>query len=168
MRKFGCFFLACCVLIMLCSCKNSNINQISVADSGYVCRATVDYKELSLSAELDVAGGGIFSIEVIEPEVLSTLRFDFDNSNVSVSYQGLKNSIPLSLENMGFAGLINNVFLKLTTGCPVALQQGNGFVYDGEIDGYEFSVLLNQQGLPLELDIPRAELSATFSDWKYE
>lgn len=168
MRKSACILLICCCLVMFCSCKKGESNQISVADAGYVCRATLDYKDLTLSAELEVIGGGVFSIEITEPEVLSTLRFDFDNSEMAVSYHGLKSNIPLSVENMGFAELMNSAFLKLTTGSPVAVQQGDSFVLEGQSNDYDFSVLLNKQGFPVKINIPEAELSATFSDWNYK
>lgn len=166
MRKIS-VIIVLCLAIMLTSCKAENKKQIAVAEAGYTCLATVIYNDLNIKSKLNVLGGGVFSVEVIEPKVLSGLRFEFEKDNMQVSFNELKYENPLSLDINGFAKILNNVFSRLVSGGTVAEKQGNEYVLSGFAEGMNYILTLNNQGLPLKLSVPKMDLTANFFDWNY-
>lgn len=166
MRKTA-LLLILSVAILVTSCNTDSKKQITVAEAGYTCLATVIYNNLTIKTKLNVSGGGIFLAEIIEPKALSGLKFEFNNDNMLVSYNGIKQTNSANFKSYGFAELLKNVFAKLTAGGTVAEKQGDEYLLSGFTSGIRYALTLNKQGLPLCLKMPKAELTANFSDWNY-
>jgi len=166
MRKTA-LLLILSILVLFTSCKTQSKKQITVAEAGYTCLATVIYNDLNLKTKVNVSGGGVFSAEIIEPNALSGLRFDFNNDNMSVSYNDIKQTEPLTIKTLGFAQLLKDVFAVLTAGATASEKQGEEYILSGFASGIKYVLSINKQGFPLSLKMPKVELTANFSDWKY-
>lgn len=168
MRKMCLVLMMCILLTTASACTALGNRQIPVASAGYSCKAAITYGDLTAAATLEVPGGGIFRMTLIEPAVLDGLCFSFDGGQMSISYGHLTTTNLLTAEYGGFAALLNGVFLKLTSDQPVAIWSGEAFGLSGMTEGQSFSVLCNAQGLPTKITVPRAGLTAILTDWNYE
>lgn len=169
MRKIISVLLACCLVLCVTACSSdSSPKEITVAEAGYTCEALVNYGEdISANVFLKVAGGGIFSVKVNTPEEIAGLTFNFDREDMTVSYNGLENAEGYSEQYGGFSDILNGVFLKITTSSLTVPRQEDRYIYEGQSDLLPFTLTFNEQGFPLELTVPDAELTATFSGWQY-
>ena len=147
--------------------RNSK-EQITVAQEGYTCSGFVKYGDnLSSNITIKAIGGGIFSLVINTPEDIAGLTFSFDNSEMSISYNGLEYSEPISAEYGGFAKILNEIFLKFTTSRPTVFAKDGEFLLEGSNANYYFVVRFNEEGFPLSLTVDDEKLTATFSNWKY-
>ena len=168
MKKLICIFCSFVLMFVLSGCSDDSKNQITVAQGGYTCSGFVKYGE-SFSSNITVkaVGGGIFSIVINTPEDMAGLTFSFDNSEMSLMYNGIEYSDPISSEYGGFAKILNEIFLKFTTSRPTVLAKDGEFLLEGSNANYSFVVKFNEEGFPLSLTVDDEKLVATFSNWKY-
>lgn len=158
------------IMIALClGCKEKeDCKQIPTAAVGYTCKAEITYDaDFSAVAKVFALGGGVTEIELVYPEKLGGMKFSLDRENTVVTYKGLKCSANISKEFGGFVWLIGRAFLKLGTGEPTAVKKGEKWIFDGSDMSVDFVFILNDEGLPLKLDIPSKKIIAEFSQWQY-
>ena len=156
-------------LVLLSACnKGKGAEKITVADAGYTCDASIDYGEnFSLKATINAVGGGIFSLTINEPKDISGLTYLFDNSQMSVKYDGTLKENNLPLGYGGFAEILNEIFLKFTTSAPTVYNKDGEYLYKGNNSEYSYEVIFNGQGFPIKLYSKEEKLKATFSNFRY-
>lgn len=167
MKKILCIICLVFLLISLIGCDGTQ-KQITVAEAGYSCDGIVSYGE-NFSSEITVSavGGGLFTVKINKPDNLLGLTFSFDNSELSISYNGLEYSEFLPVEYGGFAEILNEIFLKFTTSRPVVSFKDGKYLLEGNNSKYLFTVTFNEDGFPLDLNVKDENLKVTFSNWKY-
>lgn len=168
MRKVFCLLVLCCMMVTVSACTPTGDRQIPVAGAGYSCKAEITYGDLTAAATLEVPGGGIFRLTLTQPETLAGLCFSFDGGEMTVSYGSLVSKTLFTAEYGGFAALLDGVFLKLTSGQPVAVWSVDAYHLEGMTEGHAFDVLCNEQGLPTDITVQSADLTVTLTDWNYE
>ncbi len=166
MRKAFCCFLSLSIVLVCSACVPSGRKQISVAGVGNYCTANITYGDLKATAKLEASGGGIFKITLCEPQSLSGLCFSFNGEEMLVSLGELKSTSIFTNKYGGFASLLNSIFLKLTSGQPIATRSGEDYIFSGTVTGSEFKVLCDSKGFPKKINVPKAELLVELKDWK--
>ncbi len=164
MRKVLGFCLVCFVLLIGTSCQEKK--NVPIAAAGYVCQAEIQCGAERYAAVLEVRGGGLFTVRVDEPSALKGLCFSFDKKLMTISFEGLSGTIVPADRIGGFAELLSQVFLKLTTGGPLAEKEGNGYRYCTTINGAPLLVSVNPQGFPTSISLPQNDLLVDLSEWK--
>lgn len=168
MKKTVSIFCVCLMMFTLVACGENSAEQINAAEAGYTCNGFVNYGEnFSSNITVKAIGGGIFSLVINTPEDISGLTFSFDNSEMTVTYNGLEYSEPLSPEYGGFAEMLNEIFLKFTTSQPNILCKDGRYLFEGNNSKYSFVVEFNEKGFPLCVSVEDENLTATFSNWTY-
>jgi hypothetical protein len=167
MKKTLCIVCLIFCVISITACTK-NTEQITVAKAGYVCDGIVNFGEnFSCKIIANAVGGGIFSLKITEPDNMSGLTYYFDNSEMNISYDGLKGDVSVPTEYGGFAEILNEVFLKFTTSSPTVFENDGKYLYEGNNAKYNFTVAFNEQGFPLSVTVNKEQLNATFSNWRY-
>ncbi len=113
-------------------------------------------------------GGGVFKSEILEPEQLSSLKFEFLEEKCMISYDGVDGKFSVSEELLGPLSFINGAFLKMSTGAPGIAADSNELVFDGVYKTLDFRFCLNDQGFPTRLEFKNINLKAEFSNWTYQ
>ncbi|MEE1026604.1 MAG: hypothetical protein U0L55_06340 [Acutalibacteraceae bacterium] len=168
MKKIICIIFSFCLPFLLFACSSSTPKQITVAEAGYSCNADVLYgDDLSFNITVNAIGGGLFSVKVNTPEDIAGLTFSFDNSEMTVSYGDNLTLSDISPKYGGFAEILNEIFLKFTTGRPNIPFEEGAYILEGNNAEYSFSVVFGEEGFPLSVIVPEENLTATFSNWKY-
>lgn len=159
--------LILCILLVFSSCKKSD-EEISVASAGYTCNGRIAYgNDIEISAKLKVLGGGIFKIEIISPENLSGLCFEFSENKCKTFYKDTTYENEIVFEHIAPISALNDVFCKLSAAQAEAEKQENGLVFKCSYNGSPATFLINENGFPKSLEIPNINLKAEFWDWKY-
>ena len=160
-----------CLLVFsfsLVACDGNANREITVAEAGYSCNGLVEYGEnFSSNITVRAIGGGLFTVVINTPEDISGLTFSFDNSELSISYNGLEYSEAIPSEYGGFAEILNEIFLKFTTSRPIVYSKDGKFLYEGNNSDYSFAVTFNEEGFPLLVTVDDEDMKVTFSNWKY-
>ena len=152
--------------LILCGCGGNK--QQTAAVPGYTCEAVIEYeKDFSAVAQIKVLGGGIFEAEIVSPTQLSGLKFSADRENITVSLKGVETPCQPKESYGGFADIMAAAFLKLSAGSPTLTKQKE-LVYEGTTKGVFFKFVLNEEGLPLSLNVPEKKLKVEFSKWQYQ
>lgn len=165
MRKALCCFLVLSIGFVFSACAPFGRKQISVAGAGYGCTAKITYGDLDVGAKLEASGGGIFKITLLTPESLSGLCFSFNGEQMIVSLGELKSPSVFTNKYGGFASLLNSIFLKLTSGQPVATNTGDDYIFSGTVTGNDFTVICDSKGFPKRIEVLKVGLLAELKDW---
>ena len=168
MKKIISTVLLFFLIFTLTACSGNTKSQIIVAEAGYTCEGLVKFGEnFSSNVTVNAVGGGIFSLVINTPKDISGLTFEFDNSEMKVTYNGLEYSDSISPEYGGFAEILNEIFLKFTTSRPTVLGKDGKFLLEGSSSNYSFVVAFNEEGFPLSVTVEDEDLTVTFSNWKH-
>lgn len=168
MKKSLSVLLVIALIFLLTACTGGQ-NEISVAEAGYTCSGNIVYgSDIKADVKLAVMGGGIFSVTLKTPKEFEGLTFSFDNEDMTLLYGDLKaEKLNVADGFYGFADLLNGIFLKLTSGGPTAVGNGDDYIYSGQSDLYRFSATFNKDGFPKQISVPKVGFTATLSDWQY-
>lgn len=155
-------------MLLLSACNGGPAKQITVAEAGYTCDAFVEYGEnFSSNVLVKAIGGGMFSLTVKTPEDIAGLTFSFDNSEMSIQYNGIESETVIPNEYGGFADVLNEIFLKFTTSKPDVPYKDGAYLLEGSNSEYSFLLTFNEKGFPLSLLVKEKNLNVTFSNWTY-
>ena len=164
MKKLISIIVSLIMLLTFSGCGSS----ISPAKPGYTCNAKISYCDtLNAEAKISVIGGGLFSIEILNPDEIKGLKFNFDNENITINQDEIENSVLYINDFGGFSEILNKAFLSITTGSPELKKKGDTYTYSGNIEGETFIMQFNSDGFPTHFEMEEEQLTAKFSDWKY-
>ncbi len=159
--------LLICVLF-LSSCNDISPTVIEIAKPGYSCYGECEFgNDTEISFKLNVLGGGVLSAEITKPLNLKGLKLELNNGEVTANFGEIKGITLPSDEFSDTLKLIEQIFLKITTGNPEATLIEGEYVFEGKAEEKSFTFTLNSMGFPEKLSIPSLPLNIRFYDFEY-
>ncbi len=131
----------------------------------FTAKAEIDFGEIAATASINRIGDGVYDITLHSPAALNGMRFQYNGSDILVSYLGMQ--VSLSDESL-IANAMTTAIVKAVD--AVARDQGvtmekkgTAVLMKGETDNGEFVLQLDRKsGSLLHLTIPSMELECTF------
>lgn len=153
------------LVLSFSGCKNSE--ECNIAPAGYSFDAKITVGDFNAAAYVSVFGGGILKIQFKSPENISGLCFEITENNCALSKDGIDFVKDMPAEKTGELCVLSGAFMRLITAGQSAKKAGACFEYNGVYNNNEFKFIINNEGFPTRLEIPKINLISEFSNWKY-
>lgn len=145
------------LLFTACGCSSSEPKEVTPA-SKINCTVTISKDGSSYKAKLSAPGGGIFTLEVLEPTTIKGLKYSFNGEKSTVSYMGLNFDLETGGIELGVVNALKDAFFKLQSGTAEVKKNGEELT----VTDPDFSLVLTARGTPLKFSALGATVS--FSD----
>lgn len=163
----------CMPSVLLCTACNAQQSKEPFSSSlapAYSIQADMTYGERDSHAlcKLSRQNSGIWEAEFTEPSSLSGVILTFEENAVSANYKGLAFTVPKSaLPAKSMLMLMTDVFDALgeMESLPCKEADNNQWKLEGESEGGSYTVMFDENGVPMQFSVPSQPLSITFSEY---
>ncbi len=134
----------------------------------FTCTAEITYDTLSLEGKLTYRNAAGATLEILSPDSLSGLIFDYNGQEIAASYKGI--SFPLGSLNSSLPSAAKLIFSSLVYASSQreTKDAGDQFKITGRLDSAEYQLYFNKKSGYLEKFIcPSLKFEAKFKDFKF-
>ena len=169
MRKALAAFFVILILLFAVSCGKKEEKPQSLQKSlPFTCTAQIDYDGLALKARLTYRNAAAATLEVLEPDTLEGLIFEYDGENVNAKYKGMS----FSLSELGSAlpSAARLIFSSLSSASSEKSTEdaGEQFKISGRVDSASYELFFNKKSGYLEkFSCPSLNFEANFKEFKF-
>ncbi|MBQ8337936.1 MAG: hypothetical protein IJY33_02200 [Oscillospiraceae bacterium] len=169
MKKSIPAFFIVLVLLLSSSCsKSSGKPQSLQTNIPFTCTAQINYDTLSLEAKLTYRNAAGATLEVLSPDSLQGLIFEYDGENTTASYKGL--SFSLAELNSALPSAARLIFSSLASASTEKNTEdaGDSFKISGSLDSVPYTLYFDKKSGYLEkFSCPSLKFTADFKDFKF-
>lgn len=140
-------------------------------DQPFTATATIRLDGTTLVADLNRSSESAFTLQLVQPEALQGLTFQYDGSRITAAYHGMEVTISDdSLVAQALAGILFRSIQQATAGSNVEISQSNGILtVQGRGEDGDFSLQIDpRRRTILSLSVPSLDLSCEFSDFLFQ
>jgi hypothetical protein len=155
------------------SCKrNGERAQVAAAESlskGFSCNAQLSLDGKAYAFAFSKNAQGQCDLTFTKPAELSTLGFELGSDGLKIKYNGIEAAIdPSTIPQSAVFSAVLGVFNAASgqSGVQTSLK-GQDIRVTGTSQAGPFTLTLDHNLAPKELDMPSLKLKATFSNFKY-
>jgi hypothetical protein len=177
MRKtIGILLLILTVLLFITafvSCKkNEQQAQVAAAEQlskGFSCVAQVNLNGNPYTVQFSKPSDGNCTLSFLKPAELSSLSFALGENGTVVNYKGLQATVdPSSIPQAAIINALIGAFDATTGKSGVhASLSGQNIRIAGTSEAGTFTLILNRDFTPKQLNIPALKMGISFSGFKY-
>lgn len=163
-------YLLLLILITVCvtfltACGKKNEKVISL-DSFFNTKASVTTNTDEYEIILSSKGGGVWQIQFISPSRISGVLHTVSAENYTVSYEYMSQEIPLDRYQKSDISYVTRVLDMCFSDIEFTKQADNTYKYTGIVNECEYEIVVDENAIPLYIDIPSVQLKAEFSDFE--
>ncbi len=135
--------------------------------TGFECDADLTYRDMQVKGHLTRLTTGTLTLDVTEPETLKGMTMQWDGETVSVKMYGLSFGVdPAAVPQTALGKSLLAALDAALHPAGEGQVTESGLVTSGEAAGGSFTITSDPEtGSLLALEIPSAELKATFSNF---
>ncbi|MBE6767255.1 MAG: hypothetical protein E7550_06695 [Ruminococcaceae bacterium] len=152
------------MLLFLVGCGEKQTVDVNL--QGISFDADMTYGKYKCICNVEINGGGILEMEAKSPKSIAGTKLIFDGDKVVITYKGLEYIPEMPISNETANEIINKILGSVSSGYKQAVRTDKGFLLEGEVAGYAYSLYVTEGGLPLSLECKKANLYAEFSNVK--
>ncbi len=168
MKKITAFFVVF-VLFLCVSCgKKEEIPQSLQTNIPFTCTAEISYDTLTIEAKLTYRNAASATLEVLSPDSLEGLVFEYDGENTTAKYKGL--GFSLSELGSSLPSAARLIFSSLSSAASEKNTEdaGEQFTVSGRLDSAPYRLYFNKKSGYLEkFSCPSLKFTAKFKDFKF-
>ncbi len=157
------------VLLFSVSCgKKEEKPQSLQTNIPFTCTAQINYDTLSLEAKLTYRNAAGATLEVLSPDTLEGLIFEYDGENTTASYKGL--SFSLAELNSALPSAARLIFSSLASASSEKNTDdaGDSFKISGSLDSAPYTLYFDKKSGYLEkFSCPSLKFTAEFKNFKF-
>ncbi|MBQ8868565.1 MAG: hypothetical protein IJ027_02445 [Oscillospiraceae bacterium] len=157
------------VLLFSVSCgKKEEEPQSIQTNVPFTCTAQINYDTLSLEAKLTYRNAAGATLEVLSPDTLKGLIFEYNGENTTASYKGL--SFSLAELNSALPSAARLIFSSLASASSEKNTEdaGDSFKISGNLDSSPYTLYFDKKSGYLEkFSCPSLKFTADFKDFKF-
>lgn len=147
--------------------RSTKVEEIPPADwtKSFTAKADIRFGDLNAVASVNRIGDGICDITLISPQALNGMKFQYNGSDISISYLGMNVSLNEDglLANAMTAAIVKAVDTAARGSGISAKKKGKAILLNGTNDTGEFTLRMDKEnGSLLSLEIPAIDLECTF------
>ena len=165
---------AVAIFLIRSNAKLSESEQQSVTDSlqqPFSATATIRLEQMTAVADINRTAENTFTFQLVEPQALKDLSFQYNGSDITASYHGM--SVTIGDDSMiakALAGILFRSINEATKGSGVEISEADGILtLKGEGDGGNFTMQIDpKKNTILDLQVPSLDLSCEFSDFLFQ
>lgn len=157
------------VLLYSVSCgKKEEKPQSLQTNVPFTCTAQISYDTLSLEAKLTYRNIAGATLEVLSPDTLQGLIFEYDGENTRASYKGL--SFSLAELNSALPSAARLIFSSLASASSEKNTEdaGDSFKISGRLDSAPYTLYFDKKsGYLKKFSCPSLNFEANFKDFEF-
>ena len=159
-------------IISMVSCstpmKKADSSHKNTLNTPFETNVSISLERLEADGGIKRLGDGMWSVEFESPNTLSGIKLDFFNGDVKASYKGLEFSVPQSAIPVKamMLNLIRAVDENAKADVLSGEEKGEKFAVNGSLEGGDYTLTLDKNGLPLCFEMPNNKLKIDFSELK--
>lgn len=156
-------------VVILQGCAKKQEKLPDSVTNGFEANISVNYQDNNYEAKITRTTPGQSKIEMTKPLLLKSMTFEWNGTEITMSYLGMKQSVsPSSLPNAAFGDAIVKVLdaVSRVNGLDVK-KDANSLLIKGSTDAGPFVLSVNKDtGDIASLSLPSINLTVTFKDFK--
>ena len=156
-------------MILCVSCgKKDKAEREIYTNIPFTCTADINYDTLSLQGKLTYRNAAGATLEILSPDSLSGLIFEYNGEDISASYNSI--SFPLGSLGSSLPSAARLIFSSLVyaSSHSETMDAGEQFKISGRLDSAEYQLYFNKKSGYLEKFIcPSLKFEAKFKDFKF-
>jgi len=158
MKKFIILFILIILITSGCKIKGSEGQQYK--PDGIYCDFNVIYNGTEIEGTLSMPKGEASVIVIKKPALLSGFTITSENGNITAEYLGMTVKLPVDkFPALSFSSILTDV-----------LRNEDGIIQNGEvkgkIEGFDYTLLLDENDMPVSLSVPKQGFEARFNNSK--
>lgn len=172
MKRVFTFVLTFAVMVCFTACAlpvggKSSSRKNGLADA-FSASVSITLDRLEAEGDIKRYGEGIWEIEFSSPNTLSGVKLEFSEGSVIASYKGLNFSVPQSAVPVKamMLNLIKAVDEKSKDEELNGKEDGDMLRIDGRLDGGDYTLTVDKDGLLSGFDMPNNKLTMRFTEMK--
>lgn len=145
-----------------CSGKKNDITPVT---ENITFTAELTYYNECYEGNASLSQDGSMHIELLSPEELKGLSFDFDGEQVTAEFSGLKyNYTSAQMPEGAVCTYLYDIFSDIRKGNKTVISDKSGYYIYGNIGKSKYKLLLGATGLPISVDSEASGFSAVFKN----
>ncbi|MBO5230428.1 MAG: hypothetical protein J6B52_03290 [Clostridia bacterium] len=161
--------LAALIFLLAAGCEKQGINETAppAAPTAFTANLNVTFGDTEMTAKLTQNSPDSFEIQILSPEILSSLALAYANGTCTVTYDGLKFETDLTrFPQAEFGALVTQTLADIAQDMNIQKTYSEGvWTYKGAGERGTFSLTQSAEtGAWLELTVDGADLHVVFSD----
>ncbi len=167
-KSIPAFFVVIALLFSVSCSKKEEKPQNLQTNIPFTCTAQINYDTLSLETKLTYRNAAGATLEVLSPDTLQGLIFEYDGENTTASYKGL--SFSLAELNSALPSAARLIFSSLSYASTENNTEDSGeqFKISGSLDSAPYSLYFDKKSGYLEkFSCPSLKFTADFKDFKF-
>jgi outer membrane lipoprotein-sorting protein len=169
LKRLFVFFLLIVLALSGCSgAKPVPKNFMTMLSNGFECRMSVNYDKNSYQIYLQKSNATSYKISIEKPTILNGFIFKSENSNISITYNGLGINIDqASLPQSAFAQVIFGVLDSAINSKQITYKVfSNRIEMYGETSIGKYTIKLDKKSFkPVSISVPSVNLNIQISDF---
>ena len=164
-HRWGMAFVAACWVLVFTGCQQQP--KTLDLNGGMLCDVSIQYGDVSAQGRLERTAAGVCRLTVSQPSELSGMVFDWDGSDLQLSFKGLSYTLDsTALPKTAFASVLLRCLDAAASQGALAVknQVGDLLICSGQGEDGAFTLEYNSASGQIEsLTIPAMHFEATFS-----
>lgn len=145
-----------------CSGKSADITPVT---ENITFTAELTYYNECYEGNASVLQDGSMHIELLSPDELKGLSFNFDGEQAAAEFSGLKyNYKPAEMPEGAVCTYLYDIFSDIRKRNKAVISDKNGYYIYGDIGKSKYKMLLGATGLPISVDSEASGFSAVFKN----
>lgn len=162
--------LAALIFLLAAGCEKQRIDKTTPpsAPTSFTADLNVTFGDTAMTARLTQASPDSFEIQILSPEILSSLALAYANGTCTVTYDGLKFETDLTrFPQAEFGALVTQTLSDIAQDMNIQKTYSDGvWTYKGAGERGSFSLTQNgETGAWLELTVDGADLHVVFKNF---